>query len=112
MEVDTGSATSIVSWNTVKQLVPRISKRQLKPCSLLLRDYKGSPIPIVGSGKFKAQFKKFSGWLSLGVVDDSLPSLLGLNWSEALGLTIHGINSIRSNELESFIKEFPAVFDG
>ncbi|CAI5795659.1 Hypothetical predicted protein [Podarcis lilfordi] len=29
MEIDTGSALSIVSWSTIKRLVPRVSKRQL-----------------------------------------------------------------------------------
>lgn len=44
-------------------------------------------------------------------MDSLLPSLLGLNWFDTLGLTIHGVNAIRSSELEALCKEFPPVFD-
>lgn len=62
MEMDTGSATSIVSWSTIKCLVPKITKKQLKQCDML-RDYQGNPVPIVGSSKFNVQFKNFAGCL-------------------------------------------------
>lgn len=35
MKVDMGSATSIVSWSTLKHLMPKIAKRRLKPCGLI-----------------------------------------------------------------------------
>lgn len=46
------------------------------------------------------------------VVDGSLPSLLGLDWFESLGMTISGINSIKSTDLETLTKEFPSIFNG
>lgn len=111
MEIDTSSATSIVSWATIKHIVPKLAKRQLDPCSLLLKDYQGAQIPIVGCGTFQVKFKKFSGRLSLVIVADPLPSLLGLNCFDALGLTIQGIHAVRPSELESLCEEFPTVFD-
>lgn len=90
MEVDTGSATSIVSWSTLKWLVPSMSKRRLSPCDLFLRDYQHNSIPVAGCGDFRVNFKEFSGRLPLIVVDGPLPSLLGLNWFDALGLTSKG----------------------
>lgn len=39
MEVDTDSATSIVSWSTIKCLAPKLSKCNLDSCSILLKDY-------------------------------------------------------------------------
>lgn len=50
------------------------------------------------------------GRLALVIVDGALPSLLGHNWFEALGITLHGINAIHSSELDTLSKEFPAVF--
>lgn len=79
MEVDFSSATSLVSWNMIKRLVPKLTKRQLDPYNLLLKDYQGANIPIVGSGTFRVQFQKFSGLLSLVIVEGPLPSLLDLN---------------------------------
>lgn len=110
--VDVGPATSIVFWSTLKWIMPWIAKRHLKLCPLILRDYQGSSIPIMGSGKFRVQFKKFSGHLLLVVIYGSLPSLLRLNCFEALRLTKQGINSINSTELKTLIKEFPTVFNG
>ncbi|CAI5793272.1 Hypothetical predicted protein [Podarcis lilfordi] len=80
METDTGSALSIVSWSTIKRLVPRVSKRQLDSHRVHLRDYQGNDIPVVGVGRFRIAFKDFSGLLRLVVVEGQRPSLLGLDW--------------------------------
>ncbi|XP_026548252.1 uncharacterized protein K02A2.6-like [Notechis scutatus] len=48
MEVDTGSALSIISWETLKKMLPRISKKKLLNCHLTLRDYQGRTIPVLG----------------------------------------------------------------
>ncbi|KAG8128324.1 hypothetical protein E2320_015184, partial [Naja naja] len=50
MEVDTGSALSIISWSTLKQLLPRMTKRGLQRCDLTLHDYQGKGIPVLGKG--------------------------------------------------------------
>ncbi|CAI5769061.1 Hypothetical predicted protein, partial [Podarcis lilfordi] len=69
MEIDTGSALSIVSWSTIKRLVPRVSKRQLNSHRVHLRDNQGNDIPVVGIGRFRIAFKDFSGLLRLVVVE-------------------------------------------
>lgn len=112
MEVDSGSATSLASWSTMKRLVLRLAKNRLAPCDIQLRDYQGKPIPVVGCGDFRVKFKNFSVKLPLLIVEAPFPSLLGLNWFAALGLSIHRVNAIRSDELDSLVKEFPTVFDG
>ncbi|XP_032072036.1 uncharacterized protein K02A2.6-like [Thamnophis elegans] len=112
MELDTGSATSIVSWSTIKRIVPQLSKRQLNDCHLTLRDYQGNLIPIIGTRKVRVQFKGFDGRLPLIVVDGRLPSLLGLDWFQSLGLQISGIHHLSSNALDCLVNEFPDVFDG
>ncbi|CAI5771466.1 Hypothetical predicted protein [Podarcis lilfordi] len=69
MEIDNGSARSIVSWSTIKRLVPRVFKRQLDSHCVHLRDYQGNGIPVVGVGQFRIAFKDFSGLLRLVVVE-------------------------------------------
>ncbi|KAG8136110.1 hypothetical protein E2320_009098 [Naja naja] len=51
MEVDTGSSLSLISWKTLKNLLPDFKRKQLSPCSLSPRDYQGQPIPVLGTGK-------------------------------------------------------------
>uniref|UniRef100_A0A670I1V5 CCHC-type domain-containing protein n=1 Tax=Podarcis muralis TaxID=64176 RepID=A0A670I1V5_PODMU len=106
MEIDTGSALSIVSWSTIKRLVPRVSKRQLDSHRVHLRDYQGNDIPVVGVGRFRIAFKDFSGLLRLVVVEGQRPSLLGLDWFDALGLEVTGINCISNAETEGLVKDF------
>ncbi|XP_032071928.1 uncharacterized protein K02A2.6-like [Thamnophis elegans] len=112
MELDTGSTTSIVSWSTVKRLLPQLSKRQLQDCNLTLRDYQGNLIPVIGTRKVRVQFKGFDGWLPLIIVEGRLPSLLGLDWFQSLGLQISGIHHLSESALDCLVAEFPAVFDG
>ncbi|CAI5796320.1 Hypothetical predicted protein [Podarcis lilfordi] len=100
MEIDTGSTLSIVSWSTIKRLVPRVSKRQLDSHRVHLRDYQGNDIPVVGVGQFRIALKDFLGLLRLVVVEGQRPSLLGLNWFDSLGLEVTGINSISNAETE------------
>ncbi|KAG8132919.1 hypothetical protein E2320_010735 [Naja naja] len=87
-EVDTWSSPSLVSWSTIKRLVPEMSKKRLRPCSLKLRDYQGNTIPILGSSKVAVEFKQFKGRRQVIVVEGTLPSLLGLDWFDSLGLAI------------------------
>lgn len=68
MEIDTGSSLSIVSWATIRKLVPGISKKQLEFQRIQLKDYQGNCIPVIGSGTFQVAFKKFKGPLKLTVV--------------------------------------------
>ncbi|XP_032067723.1 uncharacterized protein K02A2.6-like [Thamnophis elegans] len=112
MELDTGSATSIVSWSTIKSLLPQLSKRQLQDCNLTLRDYQGNLIPVIGTRKVRVQFKGFDGRLPLIIVEGRLPSLLGLDWFQSLGLQISGIHHLSESALDCLVAEFPAVFDG
>ncbi|XP_032069735.1 uncharacterized protein K02A2.6-like [Thamnophis elegans] len=112
MELDTGSATSIVSWSMIKRLLPQLSKRQLQDCNLTLRDYQGNLIPVIGTRKVRVQFKGFSGRLPLIIVEGRLPSLLGLDWFQSLGLQISGIHNVGTSALDCLVNEFPAVFDG
>lgn len=90
--------------------MPRIAKNRLSPCELKLKHYQGKSIPILGSYKLREEFKELTKQLSLVIVEEALPSLLGLNWFELLGLGISGINHIISPELDMLSREFGSVF--
>uniref|UniRef100_UPI0010A02BFD uncharacterized protein K02A2.6-like n=1 Tax=Podarcis muralis TaxID=64176 RepID=UPI0010A02BFD len=48
----------------------------------------------------------------LVVVEGQQPSLLGLDWFDALGLEVTGINCISNAETEGLVKDFAEVFEG
>lgn len=77
-----------------------------------LRDYQGNNIPIVGHGQFRIKYKEFSGHLPLVVIEGRLPSLLGLDWFNSLGLGISGVNVVQNTDIDILAQEFPSVFDG
>ncbi|XP_060541499.1 uncharacterized protein LOC117675782 [Pantherophis guttatus] len=112
MEVDTGSSKSIVSWTTIKEMMPSLQKNQLHPSPVKLRDYQGNRIPIIGHGRFLVEYDSFTGRLPLIVVDGSLPSLLGLDWFGSFGLAITGIHSTSSeSDFDMLASEFKDVFN-
>ncbi|XP_058038706.1 uncharacterized protein K02A2.6-like [Ahaetulla prasina] len=110
MEIDTGSSVSIIAWHTISRLVPSLRKHQLDRARLKLRDYQGNHIPILGSGYFQVQYKNFNDRLRIIVVDGILPSLLGLEWFDALGLAITGIHALASDHFSDLFQEFSDVF--
>lgn len=100
MEVDSGSAMSIVSRST-------ILKHWLQSSHPVhLRDSQGNSIPVVGIGRFQVAFKNFKGPLRLVVVEGPRTSLLGLDWFAL------GINSISNPDAESLEKDFADMFNG
>ncbi|XP_013918131.1 PREDICTED: uncharacterized protein K02A2.6-like [Thamnophis sirtalis] len=109
MELDMGSARTIMSWDTLRALLPTLTPSQLSPADCLLRDYQGNPIPILVCGYFPVQFGKLL--LPLVVVKSPLASLMGLDWFRAFGLSIAGINSLRlASSLDSLLSEFDDIF--
>lgn len=112
MELDTGSAKSILSWDTLWKLIPGLRRNQLSPCPSRLKDYQGNVIPIVGCGRFAVCYGKFQGHLPLTVVAKPLAFLLGLEWFQALGLSISRIQSTsQGNKFNSLTQEFANVFN-
>ncbi|XP_058031613.1 uncharacterized protein K02A2.6-like [Ahaetulla prasina] len=109
MEVDTGSSKSLISWTTLKRLLPKFSKNHLSQCPVRLRDYQGHPIPILGCNLFNVSHGRFTGRLPLIIVKGSLPSLLGLDWFEAFGLNVLGTHSTSADPFDDVLQEFSDV---
>ncbi|XP_026562019.1 uncharacterized protein K02A2.6-like, partial [Pseudonaja textilis] len=110
MEVDTGSALSIISWNTLKRLHPSLSTTRLQRCQFGLKDYQGKAIPVIGRGKFFVSFRAFKGHLPLVVVNGNLPTLLGLDWFPHLGLGLTGVHAVSTSDTDSLFADYADVF--
>ncbi|XP_060546776.1 gypsy retrotransposon integrase-like protein 1 [Pantherophis guttatus] len=110
MEVDTGSSKSLIAWATLSKLLPGLSRRRLKPCPVLLKDYQGKAIPTLGYDNFMVSFRSFSGKLPLIVVRDARPTLLGLDWFAALNLSISGVHRVVPDVPSILAREFADVF--
>ncbi|KAG8148017.1 hypothetical protein E2320_000164, partial [Naja naja] len=63
MEVDTGSATTIISQTTLDDIIVKKKQQKFKPSRMRLRDYQGNNIPTSGSGKFFVKYGQFAGYL-------------------------------------------------
>ncbi|XP_070597955.1 uncharacterized protein [Erythrolamprus reginae] len=110
MEVDTGSARSLVSWDTFSHLVADPSQAKLGPMSVKLRDYQGNLISTKGEGNFYVKKGAYSGILPLIIVAKPLPSLLGRDWFTKLGLSVSGIHSVTPDVYSCIFDEFSDVF--
>ncbi|XP_026563420.1 uncharacterized protein K02A2.6-like, partial [Pseudonaja textilis] len=113
MEVDSGSYLSMVAWREIKRLVPSMKRHELESQTLVLKDYQGNRIPVVGTGHFKVTFKGRTEILPLTVVERDRPSLLGLQWFAPLGLEVTGTNHVAEADWEEqLVRDFQEVFDG
>ncbi|XP_060542399.1 uncharacterized protein K02A2.6-like [Pantherophis guttatus] len=112
MEVDSGSAYSIMDWQHLQQLKPSCKKTQLKTPKSRLVDFNGNPIGILGRTTIHIKYKDFNGELPITIVENSRPNLLGVEWFKPLGLSIEGIHEIHRDELDTILEEFKEVFDG
>ncbi|XP_054828347.1 uncharacterized protein K02A2.6-like [Eublepharis macularius] len=112
MEVDSGSALSIISSHTLELIRRKSSTPHLEAADMVLKDFQGRRVPIMGIGTFQIRYKDFIGPLRLVVVQGHQPSLLGLDWFRPLGIQIAGVQRLHHDEVASVCREFPAVFDG
>ncbi|XP_060547527.1 uncharacterized protein K02A2.6-like [Pantherophis guttatus] len=111
MEIDTGSALSIMSWVTLKILLPSFRKDQLSKKRLRILDYQGNRVPLEGVGTFRVTYGDYERDLPLTIVTKQLPSLLGMGWFRALGMGFTGIHQMLKSSLkDSLLTEFQDVF--
>ena len=100
MEIDTGTAVSIVSEATWEQ---KLSKPTLKPCSLVLKVYPDNPLEIMGCCDVQVQDGKTTKQLKLIVCKGNGLSLLGRNWLEEIRLNwpeIACTNGVKTSQSE------------
>ena len=107
MEIDTGSAVSLVSQATFQSLWPG---RELQACTYKLRSYSEEPIPVLGCVDVIVLYKKQRVELPLIVVEGEGPTLLGRNWLERVTLDWQEVRHLSSGALQAVLDKHEAVF--
>ncbi|XP_062608629.1 uncharacterized protein K02A2.6-like [Saccostrea cucullata] len=94
MEVDTGTAVSVISKSDYSANFGNVN---LEPSSELLRAYSGDTIQPLGKMKVNVQLNSQSANLELLVVPHDGPALLGRDWLGKLKLNWQEIKTLRSS---------------
>ncbi|KAK9406038.1 hypothetical protein NXF25_004812 [Crotalus adamanteus] len=111
MELDTGSALSIISMQTFRKICSGSgTQAKLRPSDIVLTDFQNSRVCVKGEATLNVQYKDFEGPLDIIVVGGERTSLIGLDWFEALGIHVTGLNSLQTLDLQEVCKEFADVF--
>ncbi|XP_058049000.1 uncharacterized protein K02A2.6-like, partial [Ahaetulla prasina] len=111
LEVDTGSAITIMSWDTFVKALPHIAKRKLQKQRLRVQDYQGNRIPVRGTTTVRVEYGQHKKTLPITLVEGTLPSLLGLDWFRALGMGVTGIHRNGCDLQNALMEEFAEVFE-
>ena len=77
MEVDTGSAYSVIPLSVYKEM---FQKQELQPTSLTLQTYMGELVVPVGKLRVKVQYKQQKAKLDLYVIEGGREVLFGRDW--------------------------------
>ena len=107
MEVDTGSAVSLVSEETYGTLFP---KSQLQPSRTRLQTYLGEPITVVGQRNVDVRYGEQQVELPLLVVKGTGPSLLGRDWLRTIRLDWKAIHHVRRGALQEVLDRHTEIF--
>ena len=110
MEIDTGSARTIVSRDTFYNICP---KERLHPTKLILKTYSGETLPLLGTCEVKVEYEGQKHQLELVVADiQGQPSILGRDWLSKikLKLNIFHVGNKNAKSLETVLKEHSPVF--
>ena len=107
MEVDTGSAVTLVSEHTFKNKFPNTT---LQPSSVKLRTYSNESLQVVGQIEAKVQYEKQEAKLPLIVVEGNGPSLFGRDWLAQIFLDWKKIHSLQKCVLKEVLDRHSHVF--
>ena len=102
MEVDTGSAVSLVNETTFHRLHPT---PKLSRSKSVLRTYTGAKIPVIGEFIADIKYNDQTRWLPLVVVGGGGPNLLGRDWLGNLRLDWFNIFSVSERYAVTELKE-------
>ena len=111
MEVDTGSAVSIVSEVEYKKWFKHL-KLQPTPTQFQLKTYSGESLPLLGEIRVAVKYQTQEMQLPLVVAQGKKPVLLGRNWLEKLNLdwsTIFKVSHVHA--VEDILAKYEALFE-
>ena len=109
MEVDTGSAVSIISETEYNNLFKNFP---LQPTTLQLRTYSGEQLPLMGEFQVSVKYQSQEARLPLIVAKGNKPVLLGRNWLEKLKLDWANIFKVtQENAAVEITSRYAALFE-
>ena len=98
MEIDTGSAVTLVSQATFSKLWPDRNSLRLEGTAVRLKMYSGQEFEVVGRAVVRVRCGgQVVEDLGLVVVGGGGPSLLGRDWLGSLRVDWRGVHELRSN---------------
>ena len=118
-ELDTGATRTVISKHTFERTFTNLPP--LQPSDAILRKYGNVPIPVCGEAMVSVCRNGKTKNLSLIVVNEKGPTLLGRDWMEALEVSLDDMLATKSSEpsmqnitvvnIEELLGEFPTLFD-
>ena len=110
MELDTGTAITIMSQKKYEELFPESSLRNF---DVLLKTYSGERLPVVGEMSAQVQHNQQACDLVLTVVAGNGPSLLGRDWLKHIQLNwreVHALSKHSEGSLEYLLDKYGDIF--
>ena len=116
MELDTGSAISVIPYNQYKELFSNV---KLSKSQVTLKTYTGEKVVPKGVINCNVKFKDQQKRLNLQVVETPGPALFGRDWLSEIRLDWGEIKTLKLSqtqsecklkELEEMLKEYESVF--
>ncbi|XP_051780663.1 uncharacterized protein K02A2.6-like [Erpetoichthys calabaricus] len=109
MEVDSGSACSLISDNTYKKLWPNNPPPLVRTDSILWQ-WSQAPLQVQGKIKVQVEYRHIKTALSLLVVRGQGTSLFGRDSFEALGIELTGVHIIQQHHVTALLEKYAEVF--
>ena len=110
MEIDTGSARTIVSWDMFDRL---LGGQKLEPTTTVLRTYAGGILPLLGTCQVEVGYGDSKHQLELLVANVSgQPPILGRDWLAQIDLDWKTAFHIDRLKLEDVLEKHKGVFQG
>ena len=112
MEVDTGSAVSLISQDTQKKCFPQA---KLNSTPVVLQTYTAESMAVLGVMVVQVKYGEYVDTHELYVVEGSGPSLLGRSWLETMrldwqSLKVDSVTESAPKSLESLLQKYGEVF--
>ena len=102
MELDTGSAVSIIPASIFKDI---FNDLELQPTKIQLRTYSGQQLRTLGKAKVDVQINGQRAQDDLYVVDTSGPPLFGRTWPRKLRLDWNAIHPVRTTSVSDRLNQ-------
>ena len=109
MELDTGTAMSIISEYTKNSMFP---EKQMHSSGVVLRTYTAETVPILGELEVDVAYGKQNKKLSLLVVQGSGPSLIDREWMSQFTFDWVEVKyaRVQDEDFELLLNKYPDIF--